>query len=140
MSYPTFEGEYQPRLRNFLERDVIGSLQTRLEHVRSTNDVDEAERLLDEACDQCLGQVTTEINSIKSDVKRRRQDTNSEQSYITFVQGVTVGIRRTEGLFQQIFGRIRSLITTVVDWIRSGISWVGEQIQETFHAIRNFFG
>jgi hypothetical protein len=140
-TFPTFNDIYRPILEKDLDRHV-DFMERKVNEAQRANDADEAERLLDEACDQCVDKVRVQMEEIKASVKQKGTTcTSSEdkQRYKSFVEGVTTGIRSTQGLFDKIFARIRNIVRTVVDWIRAGLGWMANVVTETFNTIRSLF-
>ena len=119
-------------------------MERKIEEVRQKNDENEAERLLDEACDQCVNKFKAQMEDIKASVKQRGVNCTSpedQQKYEMYVERVTASVNLTQGLFDTIFSRIRSIVTNVVDWIRQGVGWMTNVVTDTLKAIiRTLFG
>ena len=107
------------------------------------DNADEAEDLLDKACDQCQSTLVTKMNEVKASVKQKRTNCTTveeKQKYTVFVKAVTDGIRSTQGLFDSMFQRLRDLVGTVVGWIRDGVRWLGNKVAGIFTRIRSLVG
>jgi hypothetical protein len=82
------------------------------------------------------------VEEIKASVRQKGTTcTSSEdrQKYTSFIEGVTAGIRSTQGLFDRIFARIRDIVETVINWIRDGFVWMSCAVTAAFTSIRSFF-
>ena len=140
-TFPTFDGYYRPELHRNLKRDV-DKLESQVNQVQDSTDADEAERLLDKVCNQCVDQFKTQMEEIKVSVKSKSaMCTNSEdrEKYTLFVKEVANGIRSTQAFFDRIFERIRHIVQTVVNWIRNGLNWITNIVTDTFKTIQEFF-
>ncbi len=138
---PTFDDLYRPILQTNLDRHV-DFMERKVNEAQRAKDADEAEKLLEEACNQCVNKVRDQMEEIKASVKQKGTTcTNSEdrQKYTSFVQAVTAGIRSSQGLFDQIFARIRNIVKTVVIWIREGLAWMTNVVTEAFKTVRSLF-
>ncbi|CAF1349316.1 unnamed protein product [Adineta steineri] len=139
-NFPSFDEYYLPRLQSRLNENV-GRMEQVVNRAKEM-DADAAERLLNEACGQLLSSVTHEVNEIKTSIKQIGETCTSpedRQRYVLFVRGAATGIQSSQTLFGTIFLHINNLVTTVVDWIRRGVSWVVNVVKDTFAAIRSFF-
>ena len=123
---------------------LVDHMERKIEEVREKDDENEAERLLDEACDQCVNKFKAQMEDIKASVKQRGVNCTSpedQQKYEMYVERVTASVNLTQGLFDTIFSRIRSIVTNVVDWIRQGVGWMTNVVTDTLKAIiRTLFG
>jgi hypothetical protein len=123
-TFPSFNDHYRPQLQRHLDRDVVDFMETKVKEAQRINDADEAERLLDQACDQCVQNVKVQMDEIKASVRQKGTTcTSSEdrQKYTLFVEEVTAGIRSTQELFDEIFERIREIVKPVIDRIKQGL-------------------
>lgn len=138
----SFERDYQPQLRAVLSQNV-DIMEQKINEARWTNDANEAERVLAQACDECVDKVKTETNKIKESIKQKRpsstSSTEQQQRYIAFVQACAGGFRLIQILFDGIFARIRDVVKMVVDSIRKGLAWMKDIIESAFNAIRSLF-
>lgn len=140
--FPSFDEHFRPQIQNTLSRHV-DSMERKVNEAQQSKDTDEAIRALDQACDECVQAVQTEVNRIKASVKDKRPSETAPQAqkdnYKTFVEATTTGFINTQGIFGEIFSRLRKIVSTVVEWIRKGLAWIGNKIKEAFSAIRSFF-
>lgn len=140
-TFPTFDEYYRPKIHKNLQLDV-NKLESEVNEVQNSTDADEAERLLDDVCNQCVNQFKAQMEEIKASVKSKSAVcTNSEdrEKYAVFVKEVANGIRSTQAFFDQIFARIRDVVQTVINWIRNSLNWITNIITDTFKTIREFF-
>ena len=139
--FPSFLELFQPQIQSIFNRDV-DYMERKINEVQQLNDADEAERLLDQACDEFLANYERQMNEIRASIKQKRPSHTSpteQNRYNIFVEAATVGIRQNQGSFDTIFSRLRSIVSTVVDWIRKGLAWNENLIRDHFNGIRSLF-
>ena len=140
--YPSFNEHYRPQIQNQLNQNV-DHMERKINEAQQLKDADEAERMLDEACDKCLENVQEHVNGIKASIKQKRPSSSAssqeQKRYTDFVAASATGVNQTKGLFDTIFARIRNMINTVVEWIRKGLAWMASRIVDTFKIIRSLF-
>ena len=140
--FPSFDEHFRPQIQNSLNQH-LNSMERKVNEAQQSNDADEAEKMLDQACEECVKTVQSEVNRIKASIKDKRPSETSSQEqkdgYRVFLQAATAGFLQTQGLFAEIFSRLRNIVSTVVDWIRKGLGWIGSKIRDAFSAIRSLF-
>ena len=141
-SLPTFEEEYEPRIKNQLEQNIV-NINKKVDDIKHCNNVDAAERDLEMACGAIKQGLQQEVEEIRKDMKRIRNQSNNRQfleKYRILLASVEAGILVYERLTNDIVERMTSLIQIIIGWIRWGLTWVAEVIMDTFNGIRKLFG
>jgi hypothetical protein len=100
--------------------------------------IDEAETLIDEACQECIETFKAKLEEIKASAKRGKPDPSSStydediKKYTAYITAVASGIEKSKSLFDPIFDRIRKIVSTIVERLRSDAALKWNQIIEDF--------
>jgi hypothetical protein len=138
-----FDREFQPQIKTTLD-EVIDRMQTRMADATSLS-VDEAEKLLDDACNDCIKTFQSKMEDIKTSARRGKPDPSSStydednKKYTTFIAAIASGIERSKSLFDTVFDRIRSIVSTFIECIKAGVTHIWEQLIEAFNSVRSLF-
>lgn len=140
-NYPSFDEFYRPQFRTTLEAEFL-KVEDAVSQTRKTTNPDDAERLLEKACDELKSNCNKKIDEVKEAVKQKRPKNptaEQEQQYAKFIGAMTVGFRTINGVLDTIFQHLQMLIATVTYWIRQGIGWAASTVSDTFSAIRSLY-
>jgi hypothetical protein len=139
----SFDDEFQPQITSTLST-VVDHMHEKMRLTESSS-VDDAERMLDEACNDCVKTFTTKMDEIKASVKRGKPDPSSstynedERKYKAYVEAATKGIEKSKNLFDTVFERIRDIVSTVIECIKAGVDWIWNQLNDAFSSIRSLW-
>lgn len=142
-SSQSFEDEFQPQITSTLST-VVDHMHEKMRLAESSS-VDDAERMLEEACDNCVKTFKTKMDEIKGSVRKAKPDPSSstynedEKKYKAYVEATAKGIEKTRSLFDKVFERIRDIVSTVIDCIKAGVGWIWNQLNEAFASIRSLW-
>ncbi|CAF0874913.1 unnamed protein product [Rotaria sordida] len=109
----SFDEEFQPQITNTLNT-LVDHIQGKMDNAESSS-VDEAENLLDDACNDCIKTFETKIEEIKTSARRARPDPSSptyaedNKKYAVYITAVATGIEQSKSLFDTVFERIRNI-------------------------------
>ena len=121
---------------------VIEHMEEDIVKVRSST-IDDAERRLDEAINNCVQEFQTKREDFKGSILGRRPDSSSptfpqeKENYVTLVDTVAKSIEKSKTLFDTIFKRIRDIVSTVLECIKAGVEDIWSQLKIAFNSIRN---
>ncbi|CAF2134439.1 unnamed protein product [Rotaria magnacalcarata] len=127
-----FDEEFQPQIRHMLNTSV-DHIQEQMANVESLS-ADEAEKLLEHACDDFVKTIQTKVEEIKSSVKQRKPDpssptyTEDNKKYTAYTVAVAAGMEQSKSLIDTILNSIRNIVSTVVECIRASVEWMWEQL------------
>ena len=136
----SFDEEFNPQITDTLNA-VVDHMQGKMIDAKSLS-VDEAEKLLDNACDNCIKTFQSKMEEIKASAKKVKPDPSSatyyedNKKYTAYIATVATGFDKSKSLFDTVFDRIRHIVSTVIDCIKLGMNWIWEQLNETFASIR----
>jgi len=123
----------------------IGLVETETARIQATDAADEAERRLDDVIENCIAMYGTKLREVQQVIKNKRPTNISSPTHTEdlnhwqqFSNIAAVGIQRTQTIFNQVLEKIREIVSNVLDWIRDGMAWGLELIQDAFNAVRNF--
>ncbi|CAF0992132.1 unnamed protein product [Rotaria sordida] len=109
----SFDEEFQPQIKNTLNT-LVDHVQEKMDSAESLS-ADEAEKLLDDACNDCITTFQTKMEEIKNSARRARPDlssptyTEDNKKYTDYIVAVTAGIKQSKSLFDTVFERIRNI-------------------------------
>jgi hypothetical protein len=138
-----FDDEFQPQITSTLDT-VVDHIQTKMISLESSS-VDDAEKMLDEACKNCVKTFETKMDEIRTSVKRGKPDPSSstynedERKYRAYVKAAAKGIEKSISLFDKVFERIRDIVSTVIECIKAGVDWIWNQLNDAFSSIRSLW-
>ncbi|CAF2982152.1 unnamed protein product [Rotaria sp. Silwood2] len=139
----SFDEEFQPQITN--------TLNTIVDHIQETVNkaeplsADDAEKMLDDACDDCINTFKTKIEEIRASARRARPDPSSqtydedEKMYTAYITAVATGIEQSKSFFDTVFERIRNIVSTVVECIKAGVKWAWDQLTAAFDSIKSLY-
>jgi ElaB/YqjD/DUF883 family membrane-anchored ribosome-binding protein len=139
----SFDQEFQPQIENELNT-VVNHIQTKMADAKSLS-VDEAEKLLDDACNDCIKTLQSKMEDIRDSVKTKRPDPSSStydednKKYTNYIAVVASGITKSKSLFDTVFYQIRSIVSTVIECIKAGANYIWDQLNEAFNSVRSLF-
>jgi hypothetical protein len=139
-SIQSFDDEFHPQ--------IVSTFNTMVDHLEEkmnlaeSSSIEDAERILDEACDNCVRTFQSKIDEIKASVKKCKPDPSSssyhedEKKYKAYVEATANGIAKSTSLFNQVFERLRGIVLHVVECIKAGIKYIWNQLNEAFAAVK----
>jgi hypothetical protein len=142
-SFESFDDEFQPQITSTLDT-VVDHIQTKMISLESSS-VDDAERMLDEACTNCVKTFETKMDEIRTSVKRGKPHPSSstynedERKYRAYVEAAAKGIEKSISLFDKVFQRIRDIVSIVIECIKAGVDWIWNQLNDAFASIRSLW-
>ncbi len=138
---PLFDEEYHPQIKKTLST-AVDHVQEKMSQARSSN-VEEAERIFDKACDDCVKTFEKKLNEIKTSVKSAKPDPKSatydedNRKYHAYIDAAAIGVEQSKRLFDTVVKRIRDIVSTVLECIKAGVKWICSQFSDAFDSIKS---
>jgi hypothetical protein len=142
-SSKSFDEEFQPEITSTLDT-VVDHIQAKMRLAESSS-VDDAEKMLDAACNDCVKTFQSKMEDIKASVRKAKPDPSSttynedEKKYTAYVEATAKGIEKSKTLFDTVFERIKSIVSTVIECIKAGVDWIWNQLNEAFTTIKSLW-
>lgn len=135
--------EIESQITNIL-KTAADDMQSKVSTASSLS-ADQAEQLLDEACNGLYEKVKSEVEGIKATVKKNKPNpssatyTTDKQKYDAYITAVATSIKKSANLLELVFKQIRTIVSTIIEWIRAGTAWAWDRITDGFNALRHLW-
>lgn len=124
----------------------INRLETEVNTLSSrTDDIDELESQLGAKVENVKKDINDHIDEIQQTVISRRPHPDDKdyqkkrQQYVKLLQESTSGMDLLKKWFQNIFTRLKDIVTSIVQWIVQKVANLTQCIKNAFKALFEFF-
>ena len=134
------EVEVDSKIKTLLNT-IVDGFEQKMTDAKSTS-VDDAEKLLEDACSDCIRTFQTKIEDIKATARRARPNSSSptydedQEKYAAYITVVAAGVEQSRNLFDKVFERIKGIVSHVLECLKAGVTCIWDQLKEAFASVK----